>query len=62
LGARLWELSKDELRRLIEPRPDYADIRDDWDRPFRERRQRQDYLLDSLPEHGRYGVVWMELY
>ena len=61
-GAFMYELSLDDVRRLIGQRPNYADIREDWDRPFREAEARQNALLDSLAEDGRYAVVWIEAY
>lgn len=61
-GAFLYEVSLAEVRRRVEPRTNYADIREDWDRPFREARERQDALLASLPEDGRYAVLWIECY
>lgn len=57
----MHELSLDEVRRLIGRRPDYADVKEEWDRPFREAEQRQNALLDSLLPDGRYGVVWLEV-
>ena len=59
-GARMWELSLDEVRRLTASRP--RSERDEWDRPFREAAERQEALLDSLDASARYAVVWMEVY
>ena len=59
-GAVLYEVSKEEISRVIADRPDYSAIRDDWDRPFRERRQAQDVLIAGLPADGRYGIIWEE--
>ena len=61
-GAVFYEVSKDELRRLIGLRPDYSDIRADWDEPFCTAEREQNALLDALPDDGRYGVVWVECY
>jgi hypothetical protein len=61
-GATMYEVSLQEVRRLIGKRPNYADIRDEWDRPFREAEERQNAMLDSLRADGRYAVVWIELY
>lgn len=61
-GAWMYEVSLDEVHRLIGPRPNYADIREEWDRPFREAEERQNALLDALPADGRYAVVWIEAY
>lgn len=59
-GAWMVELSLAEVRRLIGPRTNYADFREDWDRPFLEAEARQNAILASLPEDERYAVVWME--
>lgn len=59
-GAVLYEVSKEEISRVIADRPDYSAIRDDWDRPFRERRQAQDVLIAGLPADGQYGIIWEE--
>lgn len=61
-GAWMYEVSLADVRRLIGPEPNYADIKDEWNRPFREAEERQNSLLDSLPENDRYAVVWMEAY
>lgn len=50
------------LRDPIGRRPEYSAVDQEWDRPYREAEERQNALLDSLPEDGRYGVVWVEVY
>jgi hypothetical protein len=60
-GACMYEVTLVEVRRLIGQRPNYAHIREEWDRPFREAEERQSALLASLPEDGRYAVVWVEV-
>jgi hypothetical protein len=59
-GAWMYEISLAEVRHLIGPRTNYADLREDWDRSFREAEAHQNALLALLPEDGRYAVVWME--
>jgi hypothetical protein len=56
----MYELSLAEVRQLIGPRTNYADRLEDWDRPFQDAEAHQNALLASLPEGGRYAVVWME--
>jgi hypothetical protein len=61
-GATLYEASKDDVVRLLmeAARPDYTGISEGYDRPFRELATRQDQLLRSLADDGRYGVIWVE--
>jgi hypothetical protein len=59
-GTFRYEVTKDELRGRIRDRPDYSAIKDEWDRPFREREEQQSALLESLPVDGRYAVDWEE--
>lgn len=58
--ATLYEVSKAELLRLIEPRTNYSHISEEMDRPFREAAEKQDALFERLPADGRYAVVWVE--
>jgi hypothetical protein len=60
-GATLWEVTKADLARLIGARVNYSAINEEWDRPFREKEERQTALFASLSDDDRYGVVWMEL-
>ena len=59
-GAEMYELSLDEVRRLIGPRPD-ADRKHDGP-DLAERGAESHAMLDSLSPDGRYAVVWMECY
>jgi hypothetical protein len=59
-GADLFELDLGVVRRLIGARPNYADIKEEWDRPFREAEERQDENLATLARDGRYAVVYVE--
>ena len=59
-GAYMYELSLDEIRQLIGPRPD-ADRKHEW--PDRAEHEAKSHaMLDSLSPDGRYAVVWMECY
>ena len=58
-GAEMHEMSLDEIRRLIGPRPD-ADRKDDGLNLAE--RAKSHAMLDSLSPDGRYAVVWMECY
>ena len=59
-GAEMHEMSLDEIRRLIGPRPD-ADRKHDGP-DLAERGAESHAMLDSLSPDGRYAVVWMECY
>jgi len=59
-GAEMYELSLDEVRRLIGLRPD-ADRKHDGP-DLAERGAESHAMLDSLSPDGRYAVVWMECY
>lgn len=59
-GARLFEVTLDDVRRLTADRPTYDDPA--ADKPFRVHAERQRRLLDTLSGDDRYGVVFLEMY
>ncbi|MDP9384212.1 MAG: hypothetical protein M3P50_03080 [Actinomycetota bacterium] len=61
-GAWLVEVTLEELHRLLGRWPEYADIRADWDEPFRKGRSEEADMLASLDPRERYAVVWVELH
>ena len=57
-GSFVYELSLDEIRGLLPPRPDPG-AEHDWPE-LAERDEASHAMLDSLSPAGRYAVVWVE--
>ena len=62
-GAFAYEMSLDEIRELIPPRPDpdtkhESELEAQWGESY----EKQHAMLDRLDPAGRYAVVWMECY
>lgn len=53
-GAYLYEMTPNDLRRLLHDNPPMDWAKEDW--------QRQLDLVDGLDPGGRYGVIWIECY
>jgi hypothetical protein len=56
-GTSIWEVRKDELRRLLGARPEF---KHESMNDLRQAEKIMQRTIDELPDDGRYGVVWME--